>query len=569
MTEENDSNKRQTQSPEDEETDNQEQSSKIAKYDSSTFQIEPTENIETIEPIQELSSNFYISRTKVSYISGVWKIDIPLSALNEYLFNYEVIKRSETLFAELSLLHCTGEDKFELTIQVADTSIDSQPEVIVDDNDYSLGHETPVRDNTDTESPLRNSPESANSLDMNLKGKPVSQLTPISMDEYYNIKLNIFVGGMYYTDSFSYVKPNCIKRKEFFCKPTSDFSIIVDIDIAKVDNRNTDCLGLINEGMTCYMNSMLQTLNLFGYLKKALFKLPLDINDRTSLPYSLCKLFYDLVNEDKPISTGKLISSFGWSKEDVLVQHDVQEFNLKLSEFLENKMKGTEAEGTFAYLFQGKIKTFIECLNVVYKSEKEENFNDISLTIKGCKTIYDSFTKYTEEEILNGNDQYYAEGFGKQDAKKGLRFIKLPNVLILQLKRFEYNPTTYMLEKINDRFEYYDQIDLNDFVSEHKDSIYTLYSVLVHSGSVNYGHYYCYCKVKNKWIKFNDTNVKFADAYEVFENNYGGNYQIHRYINKAIRTVEMKSDSNAYVLVYIKDSVKATILSPITNEDVI
>ena len=41
--------------------------------------------------------------------------------------------------------------------------------------------------------------------------------------------------------------------------------------------------------------------------------------------------------------------------------------------------------------------------------------------------------------MLDGENQYDAgEKFGKQDAKKGVKFVTLPPVLHLQLKRFEY-----------------------------------------------------------------------------------------------------------------------------------
>ena len=77
------------------------------------------------------------------------------------------------------------------------------------------------------------------------------------------------------------------------------------------------------------------------------------------------------MTETKPISTLRLIKSFGWSREEALVQHDVQEFNLILSDIMENKMRGTKVEGTFKYLFEGKILNYIECINVNYKSNKE------------------------------------------------------------------------------------------------------------------------------------------------------------------------------------------------------
>lgn len=55
------------------------------------------------------------------------------------------------------------------------------------------------------------------------------------------------------------------------------------------------------------------------------------------------------------------------------------------------------------------------------------------------KTLRDSFRDYVAVEDLNGENKYQAEGFGLQDAKKGIIFQSFPPVLHLQLKRFEYD----------------------------------------------------------------------------------------------------------------------------------
>jgi len=39
---------------------------------------------------------------------------------------------------------------------------------------------------------------------------------------------------------------------------------------------------------------------------------------------------------------------------------------------------------------------------------------DLQLDVKGCKNVHDSFVKYTEVEMLDGQNQYKAEGHGLQ-----------------------------------------------------------------------------------------------------------------------------------------------------------
>ena len=55
------------------------------------------------------------------------------------------------------------------------------------------------------------------------------------------------------------------------------------------------------------------------------------------------------------------------------------------------------------------------------------------------KDLRESFRDYVQVETLEGDNKYQAEGFGLQDAKKGVIFQSFPPVLHLQLKRFEYD----------------------------------------------------------------------------------------------------------------------------------
>ena len=66
-------------------------------------------------------------------------------------------------------------------------------------------------------------------------------------------------------------------------------------------------------------------------------------------------------------------------------------------------------------------------------------FADLQLNVKGMKNLYESFRDYVAVETLDGENKYQAEGYGLQDAKKGIVFQSFPPVLHLQLKRFDDN----------------------------------------------------------------------------------------------------------------------------------
>ncbi|KAE8711065.1 Ubiquitin carboxyl-terminal hydrolase 12 [Hibiscus syriacus] len=344
--------------------------------------------------------------------------------------------------------------------------------------------------------------------------------------------------------------------------------------------KETSYIGLKNQGATCYMNSLLQTLYHIPYFRKAVYHMPTTENDTPSgsIPLALQSLFYKLQYRDSSATTKKLTKSFGWDAFDSFMQHDVQEFNRILCEKLEDKMKGTVVEGTIQKLFAGNIVSFIECINVDYTSARKESFYDLQLDVKGCRDVYASFDKYVEVERLEGDNKYRAEQYGLQDAKKGLLFIDFPPVLQLQLKRFEYDFLRNTLVKINDRYEFPLQLDLDrddgKYLSPEANrgvrNLYTLHSVLVHSGGEQGGHYYAYIRptLSDQWYKFNDEKVTKEDTEKALEEQYGG--EEFPETNPGFNNTPPRFNkySNAYMLVYIRESDKDKIICNVEENDI-
>ncbi|XP_038987974.1 ubiquitin carboxyl-terminal hydrolase 12-like isoform X9 [Phoenix dactylifera] len=345
--------------------------------------------------------------------------------------------------------------------------------------------------------------------------------------------------------------------------------------------KETGCVGLKNQGATCYMNSLLQTLYHIPYFRKAVYHMPTTENDMPSgsIPLALQSLFYKLQYSDSSVATKELTKSFGWDTYDSFMQHDVQELNRVLCEKLEDKMKGTVVEGTIQQLFEGHHMNYIECINVDYKSSRKESFYDLQLDVKGCQDVYASFDKYVEVERLEGDNKYHAEQYGLQDAKKGVLFIDFPPVLQLQLKRFEYDFMRDTMVKINDRYEFPLQLDLDrdngKYLSPEADrsvrNLYTLHSVLVHSGGVHGGHYYAFIRptLSDHWFKFDDERVTKEDMKRALEEQYGGEEELPQ-TNPGFNNAPFKFTkySNAYMLVYIRESDKEKIICNVDEKDI-
>ncbi|RXH93032.1 hypothetical protein DVH24_013608 [Malus domestica] len=372
------------------------------------------------------------------------------------------------------------------------------------------------------------------------------------------------------------------------CIVEADVAVRKVIDYWSHDSKKeTGFVGLKNQGATCYMNSLLQTLYHIPYFRKAVYHMPTTENDNPSgsIPLALQSLFYKLQYNDTSVATKELTKSFGWDAYDSFMQHDVQELNRVLSEKLEDKMKGTVVEGTIQKLFEGHQMNYIECINVDYKSTRKESFYDLQLDVKGCRDVYASFDKYVEVERLEGDNKYHAEQYGLQDAKKGVLFIDFPPVLQLQLKRFEYDfmrdtmVKSSACQQINDRYEFPLQLDLDrengKYLSPDADrsvrNLYTLHSVLVHSGGVHGGHYYAYIRptLSDQWFKFDDERVTKEDMKRALEEQYGGEEELPQ-TNPGFNNAPFKFTkySNAYMLVYIREVDKEKIICNVDEKDI-
>ncbi|KAI7746099.1 hypothetical protein M8C21_024664, partial [Ambrosia artemisiifolia] len=270
---------------------------------------------------------------------------------------------------------------------------------------------------------------------------------------------------------------------------------------------------------------------------------------------------------------------------------------------------GTVVEGTIQKLFEGHHMNYLECINVDVKSTRKESFyginyvenskmvlnylnvlayfnndiitliSDLQLDVKGCKDVYASFDKYVEEERLEGDNKYHAEGHGLQDARKGVLFTDFPPVLELQLKRFEYDYTRDTMVKINDRYEFPLELDLDreggKYLSPDADksvrNLYTLHSVLVHSGGISGGHYYAFIRptLSDQWFKFDDERVTKEDLKKALEDQYGGEEELPQ-TNPGYNNAPFKFTkySNAYMLVYIRESDKEKIVCDVNENDI-
>ncbi|KJR86641.1 ubiquitin carboxyl-terminal hydrolase 7 [Sporothrix schenckii 1099-18] len=343
--------------------------------------------------------------------------------------------------------------------------------------------------------------------------------------------------------------------------------------------KETGFVGLKNQGATCYLNSLLQSLYFTNAFRKAIYGIPTESEETFSnSAYTLQRLFYQLQTSKTDVGTNELTKSFGWESRHIYMQQDVQELCRKLMERMEDKMKGTADENLLSKIFSGKVKTYISCINVEYESSRIEDFWDIQLNVTGNKDLQASFEDYISVERMDGDNKYFAgDKHQLQDANKGVIFQSFPDVLHLQLKRFLYDYYKDAPTKVNDRHEFPDVIDLAPYLSEDADKsepwTYQLHGVLVHSGELDAGHYYAFLKpTKDGWFyRYDDEKVTKATKREVLEENYGGAYPPlqNPYMRQGTtKKMPIMRPNSAYMLVYIRQSRVEKILTPVLETDI-
>ena len=307
--------------------------------------------------------------------------------------------------------------------------------------------------------------------------------------------------------------------------------------------------GLANIGNTCYLNSCMQVLShtyeLNDFLKGKSYKNKINRKPESVLLVEWDKLremmwdtnctiaphgFVQSVHQVSILKNRDIFSGFN--------QNDIQEFLIfiidcfhgALSREVDMHITGdvknnTDRMAKMCYemmdnmytkeyseildIFYGIHISRISSLDGVILSDRPEPFSILSLPIpdKNTLSLFDCMDEYCKQEDLFGEDAWMNDKTNeKEDVRRGIIFWSLPEVLIVDLKRWNERG-----DKNNKMVDVpHSSVDLTKYVHGYnKESyVYDLFGVCNHSGVSAGGHYHAIIRNANgKWYNFNDTLV--------------------------------------------------------------
>ena len=310
--------------------------------------------------------------------------------------------------------------------------------------------------------------------------------------------------------------------------------------------------GLDNIRYTCYLNATLQCLFTFEMFRDIVAIEPVEEDG------IVCALRHimDAGASDRQRTKGlhlfikNLMAKVSWF---TFLQHnDVNEFIMLFFEQLNVELHKSKAfplktvkydvmtmQGAFMHKAQkswvsfvknehtvfnemitGQLVNQVVCGNCKKIHHNFETFRVLDIEIPDDEATVDAcISKYFEKTIINDDDdegdRWVCDKCNTSaKSMKTCKLVKLPDMLVISIKRFKYNERSGRFLKNNASVKVAEVLDIDEY-SVCNEPSYKLMSFANHMGNMHAGHYTASCRYdEDSWYKIDDEAVSKTKTYE-------------------------------------------------------
>uniref|UniRef100_A0A3Q3VK78 USP domain-containing protein n=1 Tax=Mola mola TaxID=94237 RepID=A0A3Q3VK78_MOLML len=282
--------------------------------------------------------------------------------------------------------------------------------------------------------------------------------------------------------------------------------------------------GLSNYCLSCCVNTLLQTLSATWELADLLDKWDtagVRMEGR-NVPLHLKGVLTAMRSEIlQPAPHQDFLHCLDKNRVRLNVQHDADEVFLFILNSMLQQMNDKPLALEIQNLYKISVETQLQCLECSSLQTQSSYLLSMPLHIKeDHDSLEDCLTSFFEHQELWGiNSCFCPKCEMKTPSKQGFKLLSLPQILCVNLKRARNS--RFGTQKLNCKVTFPERFDFSDAVKEafssnsaltgHK---YTLYAVVVHSGSAMCGHYTAYVRhrMDQRWYYADDSHVKQVDT---------------------------------------------------------
>ncbi|XP_071315212.1 uncharacterized protein [Trachinotus anak] len=298
-------------------------------------------------------------------------------------------------------------------------------------------------------------------------------------------------------------------------------------ELKTLSRQDLVCLGFPNLAQTCYMNSTLQSLlTLTDFVQEVHNQEEVWRSHphaeimRAFVKVGVCRFSNNKAEKKSVLASFKhTVAEYNSEFEDD-DQKDAHEFLSCVLDMLRSLTSDLQtAEGDIGIRYTCPISAHIAfqmlstrtCKGCGIQSKREEDHVNLSLDLVPGGSVSHCLQDYLKENRLD----YHCE-CGAEESTQQSSFFTLPNVLILQLKRFRFT-RSFNVKKVTSPVVLSRELEvnLNSSCTKQTKTCYSLVSIISHLGSTAHsGHYICDGAYRepsgdltDSWLTYNDKDV--------------------------------------------------------------